>query len=162
MDVYLILALFAWIACSMFFYVDRVGGTSIGFPLESTVKQWGWLVVVLGLAATVAWALWRARRRGLKPGDRVIYRKVKHSQHPSRRAEAVYASAQGDNYSYIVPKPWTVVDLVGEDEVEVITRCGKRHLLYENDPLLHRARAWERLALWLRWHKAFPRMPRHA
>lgn len=83
-------------------------------------------------------------RREFQPGDRVVYRKTKHSLHPGPRAQDVFPAPGGDDYSYSVDKYWTVTDLTDDDRVVVVTRRGKTHVLDKNDPNLRRARFWER------------------
>ena len=82
-------------------------------------------------------------RRQFQRGDRVVYRKTKHSLHPGPRAQDVFPAPGGDDYSYIVDKYWTVTDLTG-DRIVVVTRRGKTHVLDKNDPNLRHARFWER------------------
>jgi hypothetical protein len=82
-------------------------------------------------------------RRPFQRGDRVVYRKTKHSLHPGPRAQDVFPAPGGDDYSYCVDKYWTVTDLT-DDRIVVITRRGKTHVLDKNDPNLRHARFWER------------------
>ena len=49
--------------------------------------------------------------RTFKPGDHVVYAKVKRSENPSRWARDVHPHQGGDGYSYIVDKYWTVVEV---------------------------------------------------
>jgi hypothetical protein len=58
---------------------------------------------------------------------------------------AVYPSAHGEEYSYVVDKYWTVEREVDETTVEVRTRRGKRHRLSRDDPHLKRARILDRI-----------------
>jgi hypothetical protein len=83
-------------------------------------------------------------RRAFQPGDRVVYRKTKHSLHPGPRAQDVFPAPGGDDYSYCVDKYWTVTNLADDDRIVVITRRGKTHVLDKNDPNLRFARFWER------------------
>lgn len=77
-------------------------------------------------------------------GDRVIYRREKHSTHPGPRARNVDPSPLGELYSYEVDKFWTVQE-VTNGTVVLITRRGKKHSVKVNDPRLRRANWWERL-----------------
>jgi len=89
------------------------------------------------------------RRRELKtyfrPGDRVIYRKQKHSVRPSPQARSVYAAPLGDYYCYEVDKYWTVVAIEAGQKLVVRTRRGKQVTVNAGDPALRRAQWWERL-----------------
>jgi len=78
-----------------------------------------------------------------KVGDWVIYRVTKHSRQPGPRAKGVAPTPRGDDYTYVVDKFW-VVDEVREDTLLLRTRRGKTHEIAQNDPLLRRARFWER------------------
>ncbi|MCM2372237.1 hypothetical protein [Aporhodopirellula aestuarii] len=79
-----------------------------------------------------------------QPGDWVIYRKQKSSTSPGPRAENIHAAPRGNLYRYTVEKFW-VIDSVGDDGTLLLrTRRGKRHQVAADDPLLHKARFWER------------------
>jgi hypothetical protein len=79
-----------------------------------------------------------------QPGDRVIYRKQKHSLRPGPHAKGVQPAAHGDNYSYEVDKFWTVVAVQPDQKIVVRTRRGKQLTLQADDPALRRAAWWER------------------
>lgn len=148
-----------WILGGGLFYMGRSLGLNVsGWHRDRTV----WLALAV-LAATliVAWAWRRIRlRHFFVPGDRVIYQMQKFSPAPGRRAEDVYAVPNGEGYSYIVRKPWTVSRLVGEDGLEVVTRGGKHRIVRVDDP--HLLRAGPLSAFWfaLRTRKPFPRTDR--
>jgi hypothetical protein len=95
-------------------------------------------------------------RRPFKPGDRVVYRKTKHSLHPGPRAQDVFPAPGGDDYSYCVDKYWTVTDRTEDDRIVVVTRRGKTHVLDKNDPNLRHARFWERWFLGNRFPEQSP------
>ena len=69
-----------------------------------------------------------------QPGDRVIYRKQKHSLRPGPHAKGVQPAAHGDNYSYEVDKFWTVVAVQPDQKIVVRTRRGKQLTLQADDP----------------------------
>ena len=85
-------------------------------------------------------------------GDRVIYRREKHSTKPGPRAVNVDPSPLGETYSYEVDKFWLVEDIDDRGQVIVKTRRGKTHQVPKDDPRLRRASWWER---WL-YSKRFP------
>lgn len=88
------------------------------------------------------------RRIAYHPGDLVIYRRTKHSQHPGPRAQSVSPAANGDEYTYVVDKFW-MVDQVGDDgSLTIRTRRGKTHTVSPDDPSLRKANWWERF-----WHR---------
>ena len=86
-------------------------------------------------------------RQRIKPGDLVIYQKIKHSLHPSPHAKAVYPAPNGDDYTYCIDKYWTVVAVQPTGKIVVCTRRGKTNTLDPNDPNLREATWWERLLL---------------
>ncbi len=77
-------------------------------------------------------------------GDRVIYRREKHSTHPGPRARNIDPAPLGDTYSYEVDKFWTVQQ-VENGSLVLVTRRGKIHRVNMNDPRLRRANWWEKL-----------------
>lgn len=85
-------------------------------------------------------------------GDWVVYRKEKVSTHPGPRACEVFPSEHGEDYSYIVPKFWQIVEIPDETHVVVSTRTGKRHTLNIEDSHLQKASLFERL----RYRARFP------
>lgn len=80
-----------------------------------------------------------------RPGDRVIYRKSKHSTSPGPRAADVQPAPRGEYYAYNVDKFWTVSEVKPDGTIVVRTRRGKEHLLEPDDRALRKARWWERL-----------------
>jgi hypothetical protein len=91
----------------------------------------------------------------LKPGDHVIYVKTKQSVHPGPRAKAVEPSPNGDDYSYVVDKFWTVVEIREDNKLLLMTRRGKTHLVDADSPHIRRPRWWERLL----FRDRFPSLP---
>ncbi|MBW3543852.1 MAG: hypothetical protein KY476_26690 [Planctomycetes bacterium] len=83
-------------------------------------------------------------RRRYKPGEPVVYRKIKRSTRPGPRARDVHPASKGEEYCYRVDKFWTIV---GEPngQLLVATRRGKRHLIDPRDGCLRPAHWWERL-----------------
>ncbi len=77
-------------------------------------------------------------------GDRVIFRKSKHSTCPGPRAQEVMPSPSGEDYSYLVDKFWTVMDVIGDSEIVCVTPGGKRHQISVDHPNLRRANWVER------------------
>ena len=75
-----------------------------------------------------------------RPGDCVIYRKLKRTVHPGPRAEDIDPAPNGDTYSYCVPKFYRVVDVEAGRSVVVRTKKGRQHTLAVDDPALRRAR----------------------
>jgi hypothetical protein len=90
--------------------------------------------------------------RQFKPGDLVIYRKPKRSTRPGPRAEDVHPAPYGEDYFYRVDKFWVVVAVRSDGKVVARTRQGKEHVLAPDDPLLRKARWWERIL----WKSRFP------
>ncbi len=84
-------------------------------------------------------------RDRFSPGDRVVYRKFKHSAAPGPRARFVDPAPRGEEYSYSVDKFWIVVEQKDEDHLLLATRRGKQHVVESSDPNLRRANWWERL-----------------
>jgi hypothetical protein len=82
-----------------------------------------------------------------KPGDCVIYRKLKLSVHPGPHARDIHPAPHGDTYSYCVPKFYRVIAVEPDHRVVVRTRRGRQHTLAADDPALRRAHWWERLLL---------------
>lgn len=79
-----------------------------------------------------------------RPGDWVVFHKLKHSSAPGPRATEIAPEPNGEEYSYFVDKFWLVVGVEG-NHVVVVTRRGKCHTLDRGDPNLRLARWWERL-----------------
>ena len=84
-------------------------------------------------------------RRRYSAGDPVIYRKVKHSTSPGRRARSIDPAPRGEEYTYSVDKFWVVVEVRNDDHVLLVTRRGKQNLVQIEDPNLRPARWWEKL-----------------
>lgn len=82
-----------------------------------------------------------------RPGQRVIYRRTKHTEHPGPRAKNIHPTERGETYWYEVEKYW-VVDALQEEKVVLRTRRGKRHLVDPDDPNLRPASWWE--CIWYR------------
>jgi len=124
----------------------------------STIAGYAWWAVFLAPAAYVVYRLCGRRRptRSYEPGDHVVYLKQKFSPHPGPRAEQVRPIIRGEGYAYFVRKPWTVVRVLEDQSVEVVTNRGKRHVIPMDDPRLHKPTFVEWLLLRLRWQKAFP------
>jgi len=86
-----------------------------------------------------------ARLRRVEVGDPIVYRKQKVSSHPGKRAYQIDAAKNGDNYSYLVDKYWTVSGVLANGLIVALTRTNKRHYLRRDDPNLHRAGMIERM-----------------
>ncbi len=82
----------------------------------------------------------------------MIYAMPKRSRHPGPRARSIHPAQMGDDYNYVVDKFWIVQELVGDDQVLLRTRRGKTRIVRLEDPLLRKARWWERL----RFRNRFP------
>ena len=144
---------FGWAACSV--------ALAIGFDVPPALSSmgpnglWGVLVAV---AAYVAWRVGChiTARSEFSPGDHVVYLKQKFTRCPGPRAEQVHPAAHGEGYSYIVRKPWTVVAVIDDQTLEVVTNSGKHHRVRQDDPKLHHAGPLEELMLRYRWRKEFP------
>ena len=95
-------------------------------------------------------------RRSIKPGDCVVYRKLKQTTHPGPRARAISASLKGDFYSYLVDKFWVVRQELANGKLLVETRRGKTHVIDKRDPNLRRATLWD----WLRHRARFAQLQR--
>lgn len=83
--------------------------------------------------------------RSFKPGDKVVYRKRKHTTHPGRRAKQVQPAAKGDYYAYVVDKFWMVRKVLDNGRLLLETRRGKTHEINPCDPNLRRATLWDRI-----------------
>jgi hypothetical protein len=144
------------ILASILYCVALALGVDPGATIEAA-QPWVYLLLAIpAVYVAVRVARYLRERSELRPGDHVIYNKLKFSGHPGPRAENVHPAARGEGYSYVVRKPWTVVDIEDDDTVEVVTPGGKHHVLEADDPNLHRAGLLETLAMRLRWHKSFP------
>lgn len=83
--------------------------------------------------------------RKFEPGDWVIYRKTKHSEHPGPRAENVSPARHGEGYSYTIDKYWIVREARADGTLLLRTRRGKEHVVTSDDPRLRRANLFQRL-----------------
>jgi hypothetical protein len=84
-------------------------------------------------------------RRQFKVGDWVVYRRMKVTTHPGRRAHGVDASANGDDYNYFVDKFWIVAEVLADRNLLLKTRRGKTHVVGEHDLNLRHASLWDRI-----------------
>src|SRR5262245_61967982 len=82
--------------------------------------------------------------RYFRPGDWVVFRRLKYTTHPGHRARSIQAAANGDLYNYFVEKFWTVEEVLPNGQLRLRTRRGKLHIVPDNDPNLRRASLWER------------------
>ena len=92
-----------------------------------------------------------------KVGDVVIFRIVKRSSHPGRRAEAILPEPHGEDYLYEVDKYWLVADRRKDGTVILVTRRGKQHIVQCENPRLRPAKWWERLL----YRRRFPNSSVH-
>jgi hypothetical protein len=83
-------------------------------------------------------------KRGMKPGDWVVYTKPKFSIAPGPRAKEVAPNRHGEGYTYVVEKFWIVDEIQPDGRLKLKTRRGKEHVLRSDDANLRRARWWER------------------
>ena len=88
-----------------------------------------------------------------KPGDAVICRMNKVSNHPGPRALDVHPAPHGEEYAYQVDKLWRVAEVRPDGKLVLRTRRGKSRLMDSGDKRLRHAHWWERLLYWNR----FPR-----
>ena len=86
-----------------------------------------------------------SRHPEYQPGDWVIYRKTKHSDHPGPRAQKILPASHGDEYTYLVDKFWVVTDVSDDGQIAIRTRRGKQHRVDADDFNLRKASLWERL-----------------
>ena len=92
------------------------------------------------------------RHSEYKPGDLVIYTVTKQSPHPGPRARGIQPSEGGEDYAYVVDKFWMVLEVLGDDQLLLATRRGKRRTVLITDPMLRKAGWWQRL----RYRNRFP------
>lgn len=100
-----------------------------------------------------------------RSGDWVVYSVCKQSAHPGRRAREVSPAPQGEFYSYVVDKYWTVQSIAPGGQLLLATRRGKQRTVPADDPNLRAARWWERLFLRHRFpqlHDSDPAVRKHA
>ena len=84
-------------------------------------------------------------RRRFRKGDWVVYRRLKYTNHPGRRAHDIYASENGDAYDYFVDKFWVVDDVLADGNLLLRTRRGKTHVVGNQDLNLRHATLWDRI-----------------
>jgi hypothetical protein len=89
-----------------------------------------------------------------RPGELVIYAVTKSSTHPGPRAKAIFPTPKGDDYHYEVDKFWIVSAIRSDGKLVLRTRRGKERIIDPQDPLLRRARWWERLV----YRSRFPQL----
>jgi hypothetical protein len=85
------------------------------------------------------------KRVAFKQGDWVVFCRMKHKTHPSRRARDIHPAANGDDYSYHVEKFWLVQDVLTNGQLLLQTRRGKQHVVDANDPNLRHATWLDRI-----------------
>ena len=157
MDSFLLMALAGWVLYWMTVYVVQTGGLALPSTLRNPAIGWGVLAVPIAIGLLRRLTMWVQESRSYQRGDHVVYKMPKTSTHPAPRAEDVYPFPHGEEYSYFVRKPWTVVSVSHDNRVvEVLTPGGKRRIVRADDRLLHKAHLLEELKLRLRWHKSFP------
>ena len=83
-------------------------------------------------------------RRQFKRGDWVVFRRLKHTTRPGRRAREVHATENGDYYDYFIDKFWIVVQVLEDGRLMLKTRRGKTHAVDANDSNLRHASLWDR------------------
>jgi hypothetical protein len=79
-----------------------------------------------------------------QPGELVVYRKRKHSVRPGRRAINIFPARFGEEYTYYVDKFWRVAEVLPNEQLVLVTRRGKEHVISASDPALRRANWWDR------------------
>jgi hypothetical protein len=67
------------------------------------------------------------------PGDPVVYRMSKQSEHPGPRAENIMPSVHGETYAYTVDKYWRVREILPDGKLLLVTRRGKTHVCDATD-----------------------------
>ena len=77
----------------------------------------------------------------------VVYRMTKHSTKPGPRAQDIDPAPGGESYAYQVEKYWLVEDVLPDNQLVLVTRSGKRHIVSVADDKLRPATLWERLIL---------------
>ena len=85
------------------------------------------------------------RRSSFRPGDCVVFRRIKYTTHPGPRAREVHATEHGDYYNYFVDKFWIVDEVLADGNLMLRTRRGRTHLVRPDDPNVRRATLLERL-----------------
>jgi hypothetical protein len=74
-----------------------------------------------------------------------VFRRMKHTTRPGRRARDVHATENGDYYDYFIDKFWIVTDVLADGRLMLQTRRGKTHVVEANDFNLRHASIWDRL-----------------
>lgn len=82
--------------------------------------------------------------RKFQVGQPVVYRVPKQGTRPGPRAKNLRPARHGESYAYEVDKYWTVVEILPQNRVMLVTRRGKTHAVGVDDPLLRPASWWER------------------
>ena len=85
------------------------------------------------------------KRRMFKPGDRIVVCRRKHKSNPSRRAEGIQPSANGDDYCYYVRKFWVVAEVLNDGRLLCRTPRGKKHVINADDPSIWHAGLLDRI-----------------
>ena len=93
-------------------------------------------------------------KSGFKLGDPVIFRITKQSTDPGPRAVDIHPAPAGEMYSYQIDKFWTVIEVLTDGKVKLVTRRGKQRTVAVDDFRLRHARWWER---WL-YRDRFPKL----
>ena len=78
-------------------------------------------------------------RRAFQQGDRIVFCRMKHKTHPSRRAREIRPAAHGDDYIYYVEKFWVVSDVLSDGRLLLQTPRGRKHIVDADDPNLRHA-----------------------
>ena len=84
-------------------------------------------------------------QRKYRSGDRVVYCRMKHKTHPSRRARGIQPSAHGDDYSFYIEKFWVVSDVLKDGRLVLRTPRGKKRVVQADDPKLRYASLLEKI-----------------
>ncbi len=80
-----------------------------------------------------------------KVKDRVVYTRDKYTSCPGPRAKNVEATPNGEAYAYQVDKFWIVKEILDDGRLVLMTRRGKEHVVYDDDPRLRKASIFERV-----------------
>jgi len=155
MDAFMIAILMVWVLYWVLYCMFSVAGVHVPAFLSSPTLMWIGASLITFYILYKFQKLIRNRLETYHIGDHVVYRTVKHSNHPGPRAEDIWASPRGEGYTYAVKKLWTVISVSG-NKVEVITNRGKHHFLDVSDPSMHKVGIIENLIIRLKWHKHFP------
>ena len=84
-------------------------------------------------------------------GQPVVYRQPKQGTSPGPRARNLRPARHGESYVYNVDKYWRVVEFLDNNELRLLTRRGKTHIVKRDDPQLRPASWWERIYFWGRF-----------